>query len=794
MPIQTVVRSDEHKAELRSMLNEVRDDIPIGGGTRMFSALSRVLENVERGQPVSTYVVCLTDGDTSDTDEQLREQLRQSRNNIHLCVIGINLFEHYEDRMRLLCRKYSNTRRTKGFYVGSESTTESMSRAFQRVANAIPVSQTFDLLGAPTDDECRSLIDRHAPQESKNNMQLLNFWISFLYRRISVLDKNHAFNYNQTKENLGAILFNLMKSEVKRLLENNQERDWLETNYSQLIYDFSDPERPEFRLLCTSPKMMDTALKEEYQELNLPGFIIPTESMLNKRSTLDKLVSQAMGIPLEGVPGDERIRCIDECGFVQTLDSAAKLLNIYERFASRVPNIIEGETGVSKTALSRMFSTLLNSALSAEAKKSTIARLSEIENEASSLGFIVGDGQSSADRLIGALKNSQGVTSQQTELSLWLHGKLKYLCCQRSPIFRDLPAELDSADCKVATRMVMFVEQCLLEQTFFELNIHSALSESEVVNYFAHVRETARKLIPAGATIVVFLDEVNTTSVMGLFKEIVVDHSLLGDSLEPNIVVIAACNPARQNLNVGSKNAREVDMGRNWVSGHYQVSKLPPSMAQMRWVFGALGKNQEKDFIFRRLQALKRIPLPLQMAMTEIISLSQQSMRDFAARDIESSLRRLGQHGDAEIVDEVRTRSKSVVSLRDIQRVFFLYDFFLAGFPVVEELASDNKQRVSMLLSIAAVYLLRLDAQSRREFLVCLKNLPCERHEMLHLEDILEAALELVVENTSIKEGVAKTRGLKETVFMTLVCALSGTPLMVVGPPGCSKVSCPKAW
>ena len=41
---------------------------------------------------------------------------------------------------------------------------------------------------------------------------------------------------------------------------------------------------------------------------------------------------------------------------------------------------------------------------------------------------------------------------------------------------------------------------------------------------------------------------------------------------------------------------------------------------------------------------------------------------------------------------------------------------------------------------------------------------------------------------TEIPPGIALTEGLKENIFMTVVCALSLTPLVIVGPPGSSKV------
>jgi hypothetical protein len=49
--------------------------------------------------------------------------------------------------------------------------------------------------------------------------------------------------------------------------------------------------------------------------------------------------------------------------------------------------------------------------------------------------------------------------------------------------------------------------------------------------------------------------------------------------------------------------------------------------------------------------------------------------------------------------------------------------------------------------------------------------------------------MDTVINGSDIPTGIAVTRGLKENVFVTLVCSLSQTPLMIVGPPGSSKVS-----
>jgi hypothetical protein len=240
-----------------------------------------------------------------------------------------------------------------------------------------------------------------------------------------------------------------------------------------------------------------------------------------------------------------------------------------------------------------------------------------------------------------------------------------------------------------------------------------------------------------------------------------------------------------------TENMRQLDLGRSWTSGHYQVGELPSSISSMKWSYGSLNQNQEKDFIFRRLQALdgSAISLSLHISLTEMISVSQNAMRLFAERDIIRSLRRLNKYSDEEIALEARVRSLSVVSLRDIQRVFWLFAFFLK-YPLFSGASkSTGQQRSAMLLSMAVVYFMRLDNDSRNKYLQRLESLPGEQRQTQRMLDVLEEALDHVVANSNIKKGIARTRALKENIFMVLVCSLSKTPLMIVGPPGCSKVS-----
>ena len=83
---------------------------------------------------------------------------------------------------------------------------------------------------------------------------------------------------------------------------------------------------------------------------------------LYSRERLDSYLSRALDLPLDG----KYLKVIDDANYVLTLDFAIKMLNIHERAKCGVPVIIEGETGVGKTALVEMLSKLWNYSLSTE--------------------------------------------------------------------------------------------------------------------------------------------------------------------------------------------------------------------------------------------------------------------------------------------------------------------------------------------------------------------------------------------------------------------------------------------
>lgn len=95
-------------------------------------------------------------------------------------------------------------------------------------------------------------------------------------------------------------------------------------------------------------------------------------SDLYSREILDSYLSKAFNVELE----KGRLAVVDDSAYVLTLDYTIKMLNIHERYKCGIPVIIEGETGVGKTALVEMLSKLWNQSLLLEWKRN-ISRMLE---------------------------------------------------------------------------------------------------------------------------------------------------------------------------------------------------------------------------------------------------------------------------------------------------------------------------------------------------------------------------------------------------------------------------------
>jgi ABC-type histidine transport system ATPase subunit len=116
------------------------------------------------------------------------------------------------------------------------------------------------------------------------------------------------------------------------------------------------------------------------------------------------------------------------------------------------------------------------------------------------------------------------------------------------------------------------------------VNVHAAMKMKEIESILIRVSQKATRILQLGeylnslahmnTKLCIFFDEFNTSSHMGVLKEVITNHTINGVDIASNVVIVAACNPARAKLNFFSD--RKQEYGIEFVSGHYQTQPLPP--------------------------------------------------------------------------------------------------------------------------------------------------------------------------------------------------------------------------
>ncbi|CAF5097072.1 unnamed protein product, partial [Rotaria sp. Silwood1] len=119
---------------------------------------------------------------------------------------------------------------------------------------------------------------------------------------------------------------------------------------------------------------------------------------------------------------------------------------------------------------------------------------------------------------------------------------VKYPLIGTSSRLTDLLQEVNSPSAE--TSIAIFKEylfNCQIKPLFYRLLLHPGVTEEQLVEFMSPISQLAREL--PDIEIVVFFDEVNTASCLGLFKEMFMDGTLHGTSIPKNIFFTAAINP-----------------------------------------------------------------------------------------------------------------------------------------------------------------------------------------------------------------------------------------------------------
>eukprot|EP00117_Sycon_ciliatum_P024003 scpid1179/ scgid2565/ Putative uncharacterized transmembrane protein DDB_G0290641 len=533
-------------------------------------------------------------------------------------------------------------------------------------------------------------------------------------------------------------------------------------------------------------------------------------------------------------------------GFVLTWDFTYKLLLVDERQRSKLPLIMVGETGVGKTFLLEMYTKLLNcrNLYSPELETSLLltrrtctwlksltvdwsGKLTEDFQSwfpmgallaagdkppmelANSIAGRVDQGAATAEelgdiieRLVseGSLTDEQDVADLVTELKGYIT-----MCLEKYTILKPMDDQFTSlinrddlspAQCRV---MLMKLVNADPQALFFKKLIDPGTSRQDIEKFLSEARNLARRCL--NYTVVVFFDEVNTSSCLGVFKDILVDRMFGGENLEENIFFTAAINPPPKK----SVQAENLDDEVHRVE--YNVHPLPRVMDEMKWIYeGISDDTQLNEYIEKKI-----------MLQQALLNSSHSSFPPTVLLEFKRIMMRAHTYCREFI-------GVNSVSQRDIQRLFLLVPFFwLVNKNVVllaeragRFMASDpgTDLQKCVFLSIAVVYYFRLvvankSARASREDFAHYIHLsdPAAFHQGDHkrcphcgpnsinnddlsaFQKIVNYAVDEIVTRGHFRfdQKVALTDALKENILCTVACVQTGIPLGIIGQPGTSK-------
>ena len=153
---------------------------------------------------------------------------------------------------------------------------------------------------------------------------------------------------------------------------------------------------------------------------------------------------------------------------------------------------------------------------------------------------------------------------------------------------------LEENDLQTAEKSIELFKEYLfhsqIKSLFYRLLMHPSITEERLVEFMSPICQLARNL--PKIEIVVFFDEINTASCLGLFKEMFMDGTLYGTSLPKNIFFTAAINPWK-------KNETSIEqVHRN----DYIVHDLPQSLKDLTVSYGVLESKTLSDYIIRKIR------------------------------------------------------------------------------------------------------------------------------------------------------------------------------------------------
>lgn len=251
--------------------------------------------------------------------------------------------------------------------------------------------------------------------------------------------------------------------------------------------------------------------------------------------------------------------------------------------------------------------------------------------------------------------------------------------------------------------------------------------------------------------------------------------------------IVGAGNPHRGDATKLLESVPEL-----WCRATYHVQQMHPTLSYLVWDYGALGRDQEEEYVRAKLKMVrpfyfKNVGAGICDSLTDLILKSQDMMRESVKQFMKNGL----QNDDNINNDEIEIASHSCVSQRDIQRVIVFYDWIIKLYTECSPHGSysvkeQEYQRRAILVSLGIVYYLRQPEEYRKKYEDEMIKSDISTKE-ISFTTAFNEILDWIMKYINIPTGIAQTKALKENVFATIACICTRTPVLIVGEPGSSK-------
>ena len=643
------------------------------------------------------------------------------------------------------------------------------------------------------DVDCRGLLHQYFHQNRINKKSHQRIFVNYLARRFQFFETGF-YTHNLQFDSLGATFLNQMIEESIQFLRID-----LRAN-ANLQY--------ESPIIVFDPSWAPTLLHDDFKGVNdrLKELTKDGEASLHRDEEKRWIKLLAWNFHVDTFVIEQEIA---NMGFVLTKEYAFKLIQIHERKLTRVPIVIEGETGVGKTFLFQFYANLMFSSfrnMYGQYYEHIIPRIhnllcnwfhsiivddpgypvltleqlkNKLQDKEDHIDFsllwnlLLNLEEKQKEEVKEELVNEQVIIKEDDEeedaplyqklreqITVWqsnypmlnLHQSIK-------PLF-----EIDSVSKEQAISMIDIFKKTTYQSVFYRILIHPGVTPKELEEFLLPIIELAKKVSNSvEATkqkieFIVFFDEVNTGSCLGTIKEIFIDRSINNIAIPEELFLVAAINPARSD--------KQPDNDSLTHRNHYLVYELPDSFKEFKWYFGSMPLNSLFEYI------TKKYDLYLSLSEFELTVGPKWQLMSMINSAHELYTNQIGANS---------------VSQREIQRLFKVISFLKRFSERNGDLFLEMVQYECFIVAIGLVYYLRLDLDSRVTFAIVMDD--ALQSEVPEFANCLDKFIDNFVtrDNFEIPDGIALNRALKENIFAMVVAFECNIPLGIIGLPGSSK-------